>query len=87
MASEMLFLLPFAFSLSLSLSLSLSQFIFRSNMKLNLHLFLQSVNPHLSLGGEVFWAGQHRKSGVGYAARYETDKMVMWLGFHPLSLV
>lgn len=38
--------------------------------------YIQSVNPHLSLGGEVFWAGQHRKSGVGYAARYETDKMV-----------
>ncbi|XP_059454138.1 mitochondrial import receptor subunit TOM40-1 isoform X2 [Corylus avellana] len=38
--------------------------------------YIQSVTPHLSLGGEVFWAGQHRKSGVGYAARYETDKMV-----------
>ncbi|KAK4376158.1 hypothetical protein RND71_006835 [Anisodus tanguticus] len=24
----------------------------------------QSVTPHLSLGGEVFWAGQHRKSGM-----------------------
>ncbi|KAH7548423.1 hypothetical protein JRO89_XS14G0124600 [Xanthoceras sorbifolium] len=35
-----------------------------------------SVTPHLSLGGEVFWAGQHRKSGIGYAARYETEKMV-----------
>jgi len=38
---------------------------------------LQSVSPHLSLGGEVFWAGQHRKSGIGYAARYNTDKMVL----------
>ncbi|KAF5747394.1 mitochondrial import receptor subunit TOM40-1-like [Tripterygium wilfordii] len=38
--------------------------------------YIQSVTPHLSLGGEIFWAGQHRKSGVGYAARYETDKMV-----------
>ncbi|KAM7261648.1 hypothetical protein ACFE04_020725 [Oxalis oulophora] len=38
--------------------------------------YIQSVTPHLSLGGEVFWAGQHRKSGVGYAARYENDKMV-----------
>ncbi|KAK1570851.1 hypothetical protein Q3G72_008076 [Acer saccharum] len=38
--------------------------------------YIQSVTPHLSLGGEVFWAGQHRKSGLGYAARYETDKMV-----------
>ncbi|KAJ7954385.1 Mitochondrial import receptor subunit TOM40-1 [Quillaja saponaria] len=33
-------------------------------------------DTHFSLGGEVFWAGQHRKSGVGYAARYNTDKMV-----------
>ncbi|XVF44598.1 hypothetical protein PTKIN_Ptkin02bG0137200 [Pterospermum kingtungense] len=38
--------------------------------------YMQSVTRHLSLGGEVFWAGQHRKSGIGYAARYETDKMV-----------
>ncbi|KAL9378775.1 hypothetical protein Peur_030110 [Populus x canadensis] len=38
--------------------------------------YIQSVTPHLSLGAEVFWAGQHRKSGVGYAGRYETDKMV-----------
>lgn len=38
----------------------------------------QSVTPNLSLGGEVFWAGQHRKSGIGYAARFNTDKMV-WL--------
>ncbi|KAK2385587.1 hypothetical protein P8452_40294 [Trifolium repens] len=38
--------------------------------------YIQSVTNHLSLGGEVFWAGQHRKSGVGYAARYNTDKMV-----------
>ncbi|OIV94133.1 hypothetical protein TanjilG_31558 [Lupinus angustifolius] len=38
--------------------------------------YIQSVTRHLSLGGEVFWAGQHRKSGVGYAARYNTDKWV-----------
>ncbi|KAL3531011.1 hypothetical protein ACH5RR_010333 [Cinchona calisaya] len=38
--------------------------------------YIQSVTPHLSLGGEVFWAGQHRKSGIGYAARYNNDKMV-----------
>ncbi|KAL5542918.1 hypothetical protein UlMin_010628 [Ulmus minor] len=38
--------------------------------------YIQSVTQHLSLGGEVFWAGQHRKSGIGYAARYNTDKMV-----------
>ncbi|KAG5603197.1 hypothetical protein H5410_034567 [Solanum commersonii] len=38
--------------------------------------YIQSVTPHLSLGGQVFWAGQHQKSGIGYAARYNTDKMV-----------
>ncbi|XP_031121622.1 mitochondrial import receptor subunit TOM40-1-like [Ipomoea triloba] len=38
--------------------------------------YIQSVTPYLSLGGEVFWAGQHRKSGIGYVARYNTDKMV-----------
>ena len=35
------------------------------------------MTPRLSLGGEVFWAGGPRKSGIGYAARYETDKMVI----------
>ncbi|GAB2216551.1 hypothetical protein Drorol1_Dr00024326 [Drosera rotundifolia] len=38
--------------------------------------YIQSVTLHLSLGGEVFWTGQHRKSGVGVATRYNTDKMV-----------
>jgi mitochondrial import receptor subunit TOM40 len=38
--------------------------------------YIQSVTNHLSLGGEIFWAGVPRKSGIGYAARYETDKMV-----------
>lgn len=38
--------------------------------------YLQSVTNNLSLGGEVFWAGQHRKSGIGFAGRYNTDKMV-----------
>ncbi|KAF6151862.1 hypothetical protein GIB67_010436 [Kingdonia uniflora] len=38
--------------------------------------YIQSVTPHLSLGSEVFWAGQHRKSGIGFAARFNTDKMV-----------
>lgn len=38
--------------------------------------YIQSVTPHLSMGGEVFWAGQHRKSGAVYGARYSTDKMV-----------
>ncbi|XP_071692053.1 mitochondrial import receptor subunit TOM40-1-like [Rutidosis leptorrhynchoides] len=38
--------------------------------------YIQSVTPNLALGGEVFWAGQHRKSGLAYALRYTTDKMV-----------
>ncbi|KAL8499664.1 hypothetical protein ACS0TY_019583 [Phlomoides rotata] len=37
--------------------------------------YIQSLTPHFSLGGEVFWAEQHWKSGIGYAARYNTDKM------------
>ncbi|KAL8232971.1 hypothetical protein R6Q57_002749 [Mikania cordata] len=39
--------------------------------------YIQSVTPHLSLGGEAFWAGQHRKSGLGYAMRYNTDKLLL----------
>ncbi|GAA0158034.1 primary active transporter [Lithospermum erythrorhizon] len=31
--------------------------------------YIQSVTPNLSLGGEIFWAGQQRKSGISYAAR------------------
>ncbi|KAL0929081.1 hypothetical protein M5K25_001021 [Dendrobium thyrsiflorum] len=38
--------------------------------------YIQSVTPNLSLGGEVFWLGHQRKSGIGFAARYNTDKMV-----------
>ncbi|WOL14721.1 mitochondrial import receptor subunit TOM40-1 [Canna indica] len=38
--------------------------------------YIQSVSPHLSLGSEIFWLGQQRKSGIGFAARYNTDKMV-----------
>ena len=55
--------------------------MFIINLMLKMAIFLQSVTPYLSLGGEVFWAGQHRKSGIGYAARYNTDKMVLWPGF------
>ncbi|KAG6527440.1 hypothetical protein ZIOFF_009542 [Zingiber officinale] len=38
--------------------------------------YIQSVSPNLSLGGEIFWIGHQRKSGIGFAARYNTDKMV-----------
>ncbi|KAI5382638.1 hypothetical protein KIW84_070170 [Lathyrus oleraceus] len=48
----------------------------RLQSHLNMIPLTSSVTNHLSLGGEVFWNGQHRKSGVGYAARYNTDKMV-----------
>jgi hypothetical protein len=39
---------------------------------------VQSVTPTLALGGEVFWLGQQRKSGIGFAGRYNTDKAV-WI--------
>lgn len=36
--------------------------------------YIQSVAPHVMLGGEVFWLGHQRKSGIGLAARYNTEK-------------
>lgn len=39
--------------------------------------YIQSVSPHLALGGEVFWLGHQRKSGLGLAARYNSDKTIM----------
>ncbi|XP_019091434.1 PREDICTED: mitochondrial import receptor subunit TOM40-1-like [Camelina sativa] len=44
--------------------------------------YIQRVTPCLSLGGEVFCTNVPQESGVGYAARYETDKMVMFLLSH-----
>ena len=38
--------------------------------------YLQSVSNALSLGGEGFYLGGQRKSGVGFAARYADDKTV-----------
>ncbi|CAN6306797.1 unnamed protein product [Urochloa humidicola] len=38
--------------------------------------YIQSVTPNLSMGTEIFWLGQQRKSGIGFASRYNTDKMV-----------
>ncbi|XP_074288109.1 mitochondrial import receptor subunit TOM40-1-like [Silene latifolia] len=52
-----------------------TQFQFGSGALLGAN-YIQSVTPNLSLGGEIFYAGEHRKSGVGYAARYSNDKMV-----------
>ncbi|CAL9766896.1 unnamed protein product [Musa acuminata subsp. burmannicoides] len=37
---------------------------------------LKHVSPYLSLGGEIFWLGHQRKSGIGFTARYNTDNMV-----------
>ncbi|KQK21895.1 mitochondrial import receptor subunit TOM40-1 [Brachypodium distachyon] len=38
--------------------------------------YIQSVTPNLSMGTEIFWLGQQRKSGIGFNSRYSTDKMV-----------
>uniref|UniRef100_A0A0D9VTH5 Mitochondrial import receptor subunit TOM40-1 n=1 Tax=Leersia perrieri TaxID=77586 RepID=A0A0D9VTH5_9ORYZ len=38
--------------------------------------YMQSVTPNLSMGTEIFWLGHQRKSGIGFASRYNTDKMV-----------
>ncbi|XP_047071394.1 mitochondrial import receptor subunit TOM40-1-like [Lolium rigidum] len=38
--------------------------------------YIQSVTPNLSMGTEIFWLGQQRKSGIGFNSRYNTDKMV-----------
>ncbi|WMV36102.1 hypothetical protein MTR67_029487 [Solanum verrucosum] len=34
------------------------------------------IRARVTSVSEVFWAGQHQKSGIVYAARYNTDKMV-----------
>lgn len=54
---------------------------FRSQIQLGNNAFyggnyIQSVSPHLALGGEMFWLGHQRKSGIGFAARYNADKMI-----------
>ncbi|XP_020869530.1 mitochondrial import receptor subunit TOM40-1 isoform X1 [Arabidopsis lyrata subsp. lyrata] len=41
---------------------------------IQVNLLLTRVTPRLSLGGEFFWCSVYPK--LGYAARYETDKMV-----------
>ncbi|CAK9209466.1 unnamed protein product [Sphagnum troendelagicum] len=38
--------------------------------------YMQSVTNNLALGGEGYWLGHHRKSGIGFAARYNTEKVV-----------
>ncbi|EFJ15593.1 hypothetical protein SELMODRAFT_403082 [Selaginella moellendorffii] len=38
--------------------------------------YIQSITPSLALGGEVFWVGHQRKSGLGLAARYSNDKVI-----------
>jgi len=38
--------------------------------------YLQSVTDNLALGGEAFWLGSQRKSGVGFAARHQSDQCI-----------
>lgn len=38
--------------------------------------YFQSVTPQLSLGGEVFYLAEQRRSGIGLAARHAGDKHV-----------
>lgn len=38
--------------------------------------YFQSVTPHLALGGEFFHLAEQRRSGVGLAARHQTDTTV-----------
>ncbi len=38
--------------------------------------YIQSVTPALSLGGEAFWLGAQRKSGVGVACRHADERAV-----------
>lgn len=38
--------------------------------------YMQSITPSLACGGEVFWLGHQRRSGVGIASRWNTDKCV-----------
>eukprot|EP00245_Coleochaete_scutata_P007146 TRINITY_DN22248_c0_g1_i1.p1 TRINITY_DN22248_c0_g1~~TRINITY_DN22248_c0_g1_i1.p1 ORF type:complete len:329 (-),score=68.07 TRINITY_DN22248_c0_g1_i1:567-1553(-) len=54
---------------------------FQSQLKLGNNAFygfnyIQSVTPQLALGGEAFWLGQQRKSGLGFAARWNSEKAV-----------
>lgn len=38
--------------------------------------YIQSVTPTLALGGEVFWLGHQRRSGLGFATRWNTNKAI-----------
>lgn len=38
--------------------------------------YFQSVTPTIALGGEVFYLAEQRRSGLGLAARYATDKAI-----------
>lgn len=41
--------------------------------------YFQSVSPNLSLGGEVFYLAEQRRSGIGLAARHQTETSVATL--------
>ncbi|MCO5575743.1 hypothetical protein L7F22_029546 [Adiantum nelumboides] len=54
---------------------------FRTQLQLGNNAFyganyIQSISPKVALGGEIFWLGHQRKSGLGLAARYNTDKSI-----------
>lgn len=38
--------------------------------------YFQSVTPNLSMGGEIFYLAEQRRSGIGLAARYATDSSI-----------
>jgi mitochondrial import receptor subunit TOM40 len=38
--------------------------------------YFQSVTPNLALGGEIFYLAEQRRSGIGLAGRYSTDKYI-----------
>lgn len=49
--------------------------------------YFQSVTPKLSVGGEVFYLAEQRRSGMGAAARYASDKSISTLQLANTGLV
>ena len=73
--------LPFLAKVPLLFVWVISVYFLTSSLCWLLSICMQSVTPNLAFGGEIFWVGQHRKSGLGSSARYSNDKMVIWLDF------
>lgn len=38
--------------------------------------YFQSITQKLAMGGEIFYLDEQRKSGLGFAGRYATDKRI-----------